>query len=293
MPVPVLESVQRAYLYQQKHQLERSEAAYLPPARASVRRLHIPVEELRDHTPTRDADAGAGAASPPPTRASARASAEAPSVPAAPGELEMGPPSAAAAAVDVPEHRQVGRGRFDAAVGKTPVEGYCGGGKWGKTSLALLSTSGAAAAATATAPPLVNLSLDRELLSDFFLKTGMSVSSFLVVVAVGVRKSVALLPDTPTPPNRNQSTSNLRPSEGAVCVRRRISCGGSGSSVLWQCRPDCLDALFVPAMPCWLGVRLSACPVRRSDHEYLFAMPCPWPLMSAAVDYFKILGTTL
>ena len=39
-------------------------------------------------------------------------------MPAAPGELEMGPPPAAAAAVDVPEHRQVERGRFDAAVGK-------------------------------------------------------------------------------------------------------------------------------------------------------------------------------
>ena len=44
-------------------------------------------------------------------------------MPAAPGELEMGPPPAAAAAVDVPEYRQVERGRFDAAVGKTPVEG--------------------------------------------------------------------------------------------------------------------------------------------------------------------------
>ena len=42
--------------------------------------------------------------------------------------------------------------------------------------MALLSISGAAAAAAA-APPLVNLSLDRELLvrllSDFFLKTGI------------------------------------------------------------------------------------------------------------------------
>ena len=174
-------------------------------------------------------------------------------MPAAPGELERGPPSAAAAAVDVPEHRQVGRGRFDAAVGKTPVEGYCGGGKWGKTSLALLSTSGAAAAATA--PPLVNLSLDRELLSDFFLKTGMSVSSFLVVVAVGVRKSVALLPDTPTPPNRNQSTSNLRPSEGAVCVRRRIPWQRVFNSVGIdrQCLDDDDDALAWCASVCLSG----------------------------------------
>lgn len=58
---------------------------------------------------------------------------------------------------------------------------YCDGCASGNTSLALLSPAGAAAGPDAvSAPPLLNLSLERELLfrffSDFFLKMGMIAS---------------------------------------------------------------------------------------------------------------------
>ena len=58
---------------------------------------------------------------------------------------------------------------------------YCDGCAVGNTSLALLSPAGAAAGPDAVgAPPLLNLSLERELLfrffSDFFLKMGIIAS---------------------------------------------------------------------------------------------------------------------
>ena len=118
--------------------------------------------------------------------------------------------------------------------------------------MALLSTSGAAAAA---APPLVNLSLDRELLvrllSDLFLKTGIlvvlasrqastrtrvytymyllhcvafSLGGRVVAVALVSAKRGAL----PNIPNTTKSATNIY--ELVTCGRVKNR-GGSGSSV--------------------------------------------------------------
>jgi len=78
--------------------------------------------------------------------------------------------------------------------------------------------------------------------------------------------------------------SCLIPQHHQIAINLQVTCGrvkepcacdagyrGSGSSILWVSIGSALTMTMTP----WLGVRLSACPVRRSDHLIMNAFAVP------------------